>query len=571
MRTLSPYASRLAVAASGLAGALAVLSPARLARATEYHVTTAGDDGADGSVARPWATVERGVEALVPGDTLTVHEGTYVVATKILIQGKAGTADLPIVLRADGVVILEDSRAELPDWAGLIDVRDSSWVTVSGFTLLRPRFFGIFFQDCDHVVAEGNSTSESRASGIASWSSTHVTIRGNDVASACNDGQMVPSRWGTDMGCQECISLDTTDGFLVEANVVHDAQQSGLAHWGGGEGIDVKNGSSNGAVIGNEVRDLVQLGIYVEAWENDLANVEVARNHVYRTANGIVISSEQTGDVDDVRVHDNVVHDIGFGGISVSHYDVAPNVVANVRVYNNTVAHVGYPENKPYFLPPAERSATWGQGIVVGKPDVVAVTIRDNVIWDIGGGEAIALAAGLTGQTVEGNVTSDPLFLDYAARDLRIGAGSPAIDAGVGVREAADVDFWGNVRVAGAAVDVGAFEYGSEPGAGGTGGNPPSGGAGASGGTVAVGGTLGVGGVAAGGGAGPSGGADPSGSGGGGPSAPAEGAADDGGCGCVAAGGERPAGIASLLAGVLAVLALGRGPRRRSLASSRRG
>jgi hypothetical protein len=33
----------------------------------------------------------------------------------------------------------------------------------------------------------------------------------------------------------------------------------------------------------------------------------------------------------------------------VSHYDVAPNVIANVQIYNNTVAHVGTPKQSPTF------------------------------------------------------------------------------------------------------------------------------------------------------------------------------------------------------------------------------
>jgi hypothetical protein len=499
----------------------------------------------------PWGTVQRGVDALVAGDSLVVHEGTYVIEDKISVNAKAGTQAQPIVIRAEGEVTLQDARTELADWAGLFDVRQSSWVTVRGFRLVQPRFFGIFFQDCDHVTAEGNFTLESRASGVASWGSTHVTIRNNDVKSACHDGNPVPSKWGTDMGCQECISLDTTVGFLVEGNVVHDAQQQGKAHWGGGEGIDVKNGSSNGVVTQNEVFNIVQLGIYVDAWENDITDVEISRNHVHHNANGIVITSEQTGNVDGVRVHDNLVHDVGFVGISVSHYDVAANVIADVHVFNNTVAHVGFPENKPYFLPDEQKNVTWGDGIAVGKPDVVSVVIRDNVVWDIGGGEPIALDSGLTGHTVEGNLTSDPLFLDEGARDLRLGPGSPAIDTGTGTRGSEELDFWGNVRVAGAKVDVGAFEYGSVPGGagaagsggaggtgGGTGGADSGGGGGTGGAGGATGGTAGEAGAAGTGAAPGSSGADK--------------ADDSEGCACLVAGrpSTRSLGWVALIFGL---------------------
>lgn len=487
------------LAAPSLACSVFLLSG--LALSAEHHVATTGSDSADGSASSPWATVQHGVDALSPGDTLVVHGGTYAIDTKILVENKTGTQAQPVVIRAEGQVILKDSRSELADWAGLFDVRKSSWVTISGFRLAQPRFFGIFFQGCDHVTAENNFTSDSRASGVASWTSTNVTIRNNDVKAVCNDGQTVPSKWGTDMGCQEGISLDSTVGFLVEGNVVHDAQQSGKAKWGGGEGIDIKNGSSNGKVVRNEVFNVVQLGIYVDAWENKITNVEIFGNHVHHDANGIIITSEQTGDVDGVQIHDNLVHDVGFNGVSVSHYAVAANVIANVHVFNNTVAHVGYPENKPYFLPDNEKNATWGDGISVGKPDVVAVVIRDNIVWDIGGGQPIATADGLSGHTIEGNLTADPLFLDYAARDLRIGTGSPAIDKGTGTRSPDELDYWGNLRVAGSKVDVGAFEYGSVPGTGGAAGSGGSPGAGGSAGNGA-GGTSGAAGQGVSGGAG---------------------------------------------------------------------
>ena len=521
--------------------ASSLLALTGIARSAEYHVALGGNDTAAGTSAAPWLTVQHGVDVLAAGDSLIVHAGTYVIDGKILVDGKTGTQAAPIAIQADGQVVLQDARTELPDWAGLFDVRNSSWVTIAGFRLEQPRFFGIFFQDCDHVTAEGNSTNESRASGVASWGSTNVTIRNNDVRAACNDGQMVPSKWGTDMGCQEGISLDTTVGFAVEGNVVHDAQQTGKAKWGGGEGIDVKNGSSNGVVTLNEVFNIVQLGIYVDAWENDISNVEIFRNHVHHNANGIIITSEQTGNVDGVKVHDNVVHDIGFAGVSVSHYDVAANVIANVQVFNNTVARIGYPENKPYFLPDQEKNATWGDGIVVGKPDVVSVVIRDNVIWDIGGGEPIAISAGLTGQTVEGNLTNDPLFTDYANRDLRVGAGSPVIDTGIGTRSPTELDYWGNLRVAGSKVDVGAFEYGSVPGAGGgagAGGSAGAGGAAGSAGT-GTGGAAGSAGTGTGGAAGSAGAGGAAGLGGaagsGAPPATAS-AGEDDGCSCSAAG-----------------------------------
>lgn len=43
----------------------------------EYHVTTTGNDAADGKMESPLRTINRAAQLAQPGDTVTVHEGTY--------------------------------------------------------------------------------------------------------------------------------------------------------------------------------------------------------------------------------------------------------------------------------------------------------------------------------------------------------------------------------------------------------------------------------------------------------------------------------------------------------------
>lgn len=45
--------------------------------AKEYHVSTTGDDGNTGSQLKPFKTISRASEVAQPGDTITVHGGTY--------------------------------------------------------------------------------------------------------------------------------------------------------------------------------------------------------------------------------------------------------------------------------------------------------------------------------------------------------------------------------------------------------------------------------------------------------------------------------------------------------------
>ena len=59
-----------------------------------------------------------------------------------------------------------------------------------------------------------------------------------------------------------------------------------------------------------------------------------------------------------------------------------------------------------------------------------------------------------------GAITSVPKFVDAAAGDFRLAEGSPWMDAGDDPDvEGYDVDLAGNPRIAGAAVDLGPYEY----------------------------------------------------------------------------------------------------------------
>ncbi|HSP68809.1 MAG TPA: DUF1565 domain-containing protein, partial [Bryobacteraceae bacterium] len=54
---------------------LGLLSQAAFAR--ELHVSVNGNDGNDGSPSRPYQTISAAARIAQPGDTITVHEGTY--------------------------------------------------------------------------------------------------------------------------------------------------------------------------------------------------------------------------------------------------------------------------------------------------------------------------------------------------------------------------------------------------------------------------------------------------------------------------------------------------------------
>lgn len=67
------------------------------AGAAEYHVSPTGSDAADGASATPFRTIQRGVDAAQPGDTVTVRAGTY---RETVTFPRSGTATDRITVRA---------------------------------------------------------------------------------------------------------------------------------------------------------------------------------------------------------------------------------------------------------------------------------------------------------------------------------------------------------------------------------------------------------------------------------------------------------------------------------------
>jgi hypothetical protein len=61
--------------------------------------------------------------------------------------------------------------------------------------------------------------------------------------------------------------------------------------------------------------------------------------------------------------------------------------------------------------------------------------------------------------TGTGNITNEPVFLDYAGRNFRLQSNSPCINSGRNGLVVGDTDFDGLPRIAGGTVDIGAYEF----------------------------------------------------------------------------------------------------------------
>ncbi len=426
---------------------------AQAPQANVYYVAPPplGNDANLGTQTAPWATIQHAAETLVAGDTVYIMAGTY---NERVVPQNSGNAGSPITYAAypGETATIDGSAVTLPDdLSGLFQVSGQEHIVISGLRVINAgpgdNSAGILINDSSYITVEHNTTYNTVSSGIGVWGSDHVVVDGNRVEEAGGGG------W------QECISVAGTDTFEVRNNEVLNCHK---------EGIDAKDGASNGQIYRNHVHNAQALGIYVDAWDKHTHDIQVFQNTVHDTTdgNGFAVASEAGGLLENIRIYNNVAYHNRYVGVVVSTNGVG-GPMNGIDVINNTFYDNGWTD--------------WGGGVAVDNPNAQNVVVRNNIVsqnfyFQIAVAsdvliENVAIDHNLIDgfQGTEGEtrgddyVEGDPLFVNPATANFHLQPGSPAIDAGSDLDAPAD-DFAGTARPQDgdddsvALYDIGAFE-----------------------------------------------------------------------------------------------------------------
>jgi len=396
----------------------------------------------------PWRTIQRAADTLRAGETVYIRAGVY---EERVIPQNSGSAGQPITYAAypGETVTIDGSSIALPDdLVGLFEIAGRSYIRLSGLRVINagpfPNNAAILVGASEYVTIQSCRTFHTASSGIGVWDSQHVLIDGNVVEQAGLGGG------------QECITVAGTDGFEVRNNTVLDCQK---------EGIDAKDGSSNGLIARNVVGRPRAVGIYVDAWDKPTHDITVAQNIVFGSAEsaGFAVASEMGGLLTDIRLENNLAYHNHTYGIEISRCCSDSRPMDGIVIINNTLYENG-------------NGVDWGGGIIADNAQAQHVVIRNNIA-----GQNLTFQIAVAADVPSGNVTvdhnlidgyrgyedevygedyveGDPQFVDPAHGDFHLRSSSPAVDAG-SATDAPVVDLDGDPRPSGAGYDIGADEW----------------------------------------------------------------------------------------------------------------
>ncbi len=322
-----------------------------------WFVSPQGSDTqGDGSLGRPFASLEWAASKAVGGDAIYLRGGTYRAFKQRIRKKASATAPLifsvypgeqvlctsqgadfsdgrhvfevdqsaHLIFRGEGRWIIDGQQTTLQSKRSLVNLSTSEYIDFEGFEIRHSNDRGLSFYQSKHLrIAQNNvHHTYNRALG---GSGDHILIEKNHVshASLINENRKMCSGNTCAGGWPAAVSTifwwDTgawSKDIKFRENLVHDV-------WG--EGIDALY-LDGGEIVGNTVYNAFSVNIYLDKARHIL----VDRNHLYSTdpayyradkphpANGISFSVEaatpqSTLPTEEITISNNLIYGTGRG------------------------------------------------------------------------------------------------------------------------------------------------------------------------------------------------------------------------------------------------------------------
>ena len=376
------------------------------------------------------------------GNSIFIQDGSEATLINNRIVQTLATG---VVVSGSIVTLTENEIAENAERG--ISIQSNAEFTIQNNRLLSNGTGGIF---CSNSVGDliGNTISQNKGSGVQ-WDGTTGTIADNtivtnddgDANQQSDHGVVISGAPQPVMLKDNTIEESGTVGVLILESDVH--AEGNTIGKNGGNGIAAQNGS-NLDLIGNTITDNQDTGVVIS---DATDTILIHDNVVSRNGAGIFIfTSPQV-----ILINNLISRSQNTDGHGVVLQGSSGRLINNTIAFNN----VGLLVFKQVRTPKVEVVNTLfaeNQTDVANFSQATADSfIRHSFLSDVS----------FIGR--DGNIGGAPRFVDAAGDDFRLSADSPAINAGdSNTAELPEFDLDGVGRIAGVAVDIGAYEFGGE-------------------------------------------------------------------------------------------------------------
>jgi len=315
---------------------VALLCLVGAASATDYYVSTTGDNSSNGlTVGAAWRNITYAIDNIGAGDTLYLINGTWV--NDSIDLKTTGTLDNPITITAyngtptlDGVTIDASNRYGIYAYTGTITDIHISDITIQDY------YISTYLRSTANITID-NVTMIRGYQGCQIIDSNNVTIQNSLIT------EHGTSTIGNSLMMQ--ANYANTYDILIQNNEIRDNHNHNL--------VDMFNYDpgadyivSNITIINNELHNTTYQAMFQHTGATAskiMSDINFSYNLVYDCKNGIRLDCFKDTIIDSNRIHDNEV----YGITSTSAVYCSAN---NISITNNSVWDIDTPQGAVYFI-----------------------------------------------------------------------------------------------------------------------------------------------------------------------------------------------------------------------------